>query len=180
MDRCPACKKDVLVPSATSVFQIDSSILLRPVEDLTIEELAANRSMIDLFNAWIDIRKPAIDQRVLTEKLNLPGYTIVTKSGTPFIPADKTAEAYELLKGDLTPEEFIAACGKPSLSKLVDALADSQEGASLEDRKAQARERLFTLTEELIAQTNGSTYLRRRGKIDISLLQPQSPSPQGT
>ena len=125
---------------------------------------------MDLLEAWVELRKPQIDARVFGEGLDLPGYTKVKKDGAPFIPAEKSGAAWELLRADLTPEQFIAACGKPSLSKLVDQLADACPAESLADRKAQARERLFTLCEELVQQSKPTEYLRRRAKLDLKLL----------
>ena len=166
---CPATAK-TLAPVVEQTVSIPVSMLLRPVETLTIEELAQNRAVADLFEKWSEVRKKAIDDRVAAERLELPGYTRVQKDGSPFIPAEKTGVAWELVKDLLTPEQFLAACTKPSLSKLVDQLADDCLGETLAERKTKAREELFSRLEGVIAQSAGSSYLRRKAKLDLRLL----------
>jgi len=175
---CPKCKwfsscpqaNKALVPVVEQTVSIPASILTKPVEELTETELAQNRAAADLFAAWSDLRKKAVDARVMQEGLELEGYTKVRKSGAPFIPADRAAEAWELLKSDLTPEMFIAACGRPSLNKLVEQLADDALGATLDERKEKAREHLFDVLEDVVQQSQSSEYLRRRAKLDLRLL----------
>lgn len=166
---CPAAQKS-LSPAVSQTLSIPVSVLLRPVEELTLAELAQNRAAADLFEAWAEVRKKAIDARVSAGNLSLEGYTRVQKDGAPFIPADRTATAYELVKDLLTPEQFMAACGKLSLTKLVDALSDDCLGETLAERKAKARDKLFGRLEEVIAQGQGTSYLRRRAKLDLRLL----------
>lgn len=166
---CPAANR-ALVPVIEQTVSIPASLLTKPVEQLTETELAQNRAAADLFAAWSDLRKKAVDARVMQEGLELEGYTKVRKSGAPFIPADRAAEAWELLKSDLTPEMFIAACGKPSLNKLVEQLADDALGATLDERKKKAREHLFDVLEDVVQQSQSSEYLRRRAKLDLRLL----------
>lgn len=166
---CPATTK-TLAPVVEQTVSIPVSMLLRPVETLTIEELAQNRAVADLFEKWSEVRKKAIDDRVAAERLELPGYTRVQKDGSPFIPAEKTGVAWELVKDLLTPEQFLASCGKISLGKLVDQLADDCLGETLAERKAKARDELFGRLEEVIAQSQGSSYLRRKAKLDLRLL----------
>lgn len=168
-NECPAAQKS-LSPVVSQTLSIPVSILLRPVEELTPAELAQNRAAADLFEAWAEVRKKAIDARVSAGNLSLEGYTRVQKDGAPFIPADRTATAYELVKDLVTPEQFMAACGKPSLTKLVDALADDCLGETLAERKAKARDELFSRLEEVIAQGQGTSYLRRKAKLDLRLL----------
>ena len=167
--RCPAVQKS-LTPPVSKTLSIPVSLLLKPVSDLTVEELSQNRAAADLFEAWAESRKKAIDARAAEEKLELPGYVRVQRDGSPFIPADKTEMAWGLVKDLLSPEQFLAACGKPSLSKLVDALADDCLGESLAERKTKAREELFSRLEGVIAQSAGSSYLRRKAKLDLRLL----------
>lgn len=166
---CPTANR-ALVPVVEQTVSIPASILTKPVEELTETELAQNRAAADLFAAWSDLRKKAVDARVMQEGLELEGYTKVRKSGAPFIPADRAAEAWELLKSDLTPEMFVAACGRPSLNKLVEQLADDALGATLDERKKKAREHLFDVLEDVVQQSQSSEYLRRRAKLDLRLL----------
>ena len=167
--RCPAIQKS-LTPPVSQTLSIPVSVLLKPVEELTVEELAKNRAAADLFAAWAEIRKRTIDERVEAERLTLPGYVRVQRDGAPFIPAEQTATAYELVKDLLTPEQFVAACTKPSLNKLVDQLADDCLGETLAERKTKARKELFGRLEGVIAQSAGSSYLRRKAKLDLRLL----------
>jgi hypothetical protein len=166
---CPAASK-AIVPVVSQGAAVELSILTKPVEELTIEELAQNRAASDLFGAWAELRKKAVDERTMTEGLDLPGYTKVKKDGSPFVPAEQTASAWELVKDLLTPEQFIVACGKPNLGKLVEQLADDCLGEDLAERKAKAREELFDRLEPVIQQSKGSSYLRRRAKLDLKLL----------
>ena len=166
---CPAASK-TLAPPVASAVSLPLSVLLRPIGELTVDELAQNRAAADLFEKWAEVRKEAIDARVEAERIALPGYTRVQKDGAPFIPSDKTEMAWGLVKDLLSPEQFLAACGKPSLPKLVDALADDCLGESLAERKTRAREELFSRLEGVIAQSAGSSYLRRKAKLDLRLL----------
>lgn len=170
IDRCPLAKKDAIVPAAETALGIPAHVLLKPVEDLDARELAVNRAMIDLLEAWAEKRKPMVDQRVFQEGIDLPGYTKVRKEGSPYIPADMTGRAWELLRDELTVEQFVSACGKPSLSKLIDQLAEHVPGDSLSDRKEAARAHLFEKVEEIVQQMKSSEYLRRKAKLDLRLI----------
>ena len=173
IDRCPAAKKDSLLPTIRRVdgLQIPTSALLKPVAELTAEEIGLNKAFFDLMTAWIDKRNPELTERALSEGLEVPGYTKVRKEGAPFIPADAAGRAWSLLRGELSPEQFIAACGKPSISSLIDQLADNCEGDTLSERKAKAKAHLFELLEEVVAQSNGTQYLRRKAKLNLTLLE---------
>jgi CRISPR/Cas system-associated exonuclease Cas4 (RecB family) len=167
--RCPAVQKS-LTPPVSKTLSIPVSLLLKPVSDLTVDELAQNRAAADLFEKWSEVRKRAIDARAEAEKLELPGYVRVQRDGAPFVPTEKTAVAWELVKDLLAPEQFLASCGKISLGKLVEQLADDCLGETLAERKAKARDELFGRLEEVIAQSQGSSYLRRKARLDLRLL----------
>ena len=170
IDRCPLTKKDAIVPMTTAALTVPTDVLLKPVSELTVDELAKNRAIIDLLNAWAEKRKPEIDNRVFSEAIDLPGYTKVKKEGAPYIPAEQTERAYELLKGEFTPEQFIRACGKPSIGKLVEQLTDGASGSTVAERKRHAKEHLFELIEEVVQQQRSSEYLRRKAKLDLKLI----------
>lgn len=171
IDSCPALKPQVLAPVLEKAVALPHQVLLKPVEELTTEEMAQNKAFMDLLSAWIEAREPKIQERVFAERLELPGYTKVRKEGAPFIPVDKIGLAWERMKSNLTPEQFISACGKPSLSKLVETLADDMPGESLAERKEAARVLLFDRLEaEVIQQMKGSEYLRRKAKLDMKLI----------
>ena len=170
LDECPAAKNGVIVPTLETRLSVPPAILLAPVDQLTTEELAQNRAMIDLLTAWAEIRKPAIDARVFGEGLELPGYSKVSKDGSPFIPAEKTGRAWELLRGEITEDKFIGACGKPSIGKLVEAIAETVPAASPSEAKEMARQRLFDLVEEVVEQSKPVVYLRRKAKLDMKLI----------
>ena len=175
IDRCFVAKKTAIVPVVSKIDLtpvVPASILLRPVSDLTPEEISKNKAFFDLMQAWIDKRGPELNERAMLEGLEIPGYTKVKKEGAPFIPAEAAGRAWELLRDELTPEQFIAACGKPSISSLIDQLADSCEGDTLSERKAKARAHLFEKVEEVVAQSKGSEYLRRKAKLNLKLLEP--------
>ena len=170
LDRCPAVKKDAIVPAAETRLAMSMHTLLKPVEALDVTELAQNRAMLDLLASWIDVRKPAIDARVFGEALDLPGYTKVSKEGSPFIPAEKTGRAWELLQNQITQEQFIGACGKPSIGKLIEAIAADVPATSAAEAKELARQRLFDLVEEVVEKSKPSVYLRRKAKLDLKLI----------
>ena len=170
VDRCPVAKKDVLVPLSTTALAISPELLLKPVDQLTVQEIAENRAAMDLLEKWAEARKPLLDARVFSEGIDLPGYSKVTKAGAPFIPAEMTMRAFELLKTDLTPEEFISTCGRPKIGSIIELLANGQPGESLADRMEAAKIHMFDQLEELVAQSKSSQYLRRKSKLSSKLL----------
>jgi hypothetical protein len=170
LDRCRVAKKDVLAPLSATALAISPELLLKPVDQLTVQELAENRAAMDLLENWAAVRKPAIDQRIFTENLEIPGYARVTKNGAPFIPAEMSTRAWELLKGDLTPEEYISVCGKPKLGSIIELLANGQPGESLADRMEAAKIHMFDVLEEITACSKSSQYLRRKSKLSSKLL----------
>ena len=170
IDKCPAVKPVAIVPASSAALTVDTSFLMKPVEELSVEELAKNRALIDLLDAWAEKRKPEIDNRVFGEGIELPGYTKVKKEGAAYIPAEESERAYELLKDELTPEQYIRACGKPSISKLVEMLTDDAPGGSVAERKRAAKEHVLDKVEEVVRQQKSSEYLRRKAKLDLKLI----------
>ena len=73
-------------------------------------------------------------------------------------------------QGPADARTVLASCGKINLGKLVDQLADDCLGETLAERKAKARDELFGRLEEVIAQSQGTSYLRRKAKLDLRLL----------
>ena len=170
IDRCPVAKGGALVPIAAKSLPIPTHVLTKPVDQLTPDEIAQNKAIFDLMSAWIEKREPELNARVFAEGIELPGYTKVKKNGSAYIPADKASRAWELLRADLSPEQFIAACAKPSIGKLVDQLADSIPGEDLSERREKARAHLVDTCEEVIVQMKGSEYLRRKAKLNLKLI----------
>lgn len=170
LDVCPVAKKDAIVPLAASPLAISPELLMKPVEDLTVTELAANRAAMDLLEKWAELRKPMIDARVFSEGIDLPGYTKVVKTGQPTILADKTLQAWDLLQDEISPVEFASICGKISLKKLIDLFSGNCVGASADDRAEQAKLHVYNLLEDVITKSGDSTYLRRKAKLSSKLL----------
>ena len=170
LDRCPVAKGMAVIPMAETRLALPMHALMKPVSDLTVDELAQNRAMIDLLVAWTELRKPAIDERVFAEAIELPGYAKVSKAGSPFIPSDKASRAWELLRGEISEEQFMGSCGKPSITKLVEAIAESVPAANKTQAKELARQRLFDLVEEVVEQSKPVVYLRRKAKLDMKLI----------
>lgn len=170
LTECPAAMKTAIVPTVDTKVAFPTHLLLKPVDTLTVEEIAITKAALDLLEAWIDQRKPMVDERIFSEGLEIPGYAKVSRDSAPFVPVEKTGRAWDLLKDMLTPEEFLAACGKISLTRLVDRLADTVPGATLKDRKDAAREFLFDRIEEVVEKSKPSTFMRRKAKLDMTLL----------
>ena len=168
LSSCPAASA-VVEPGISFALSFPTSTLLAPVEELSAEEISKNLAMIDLIAKYAEARKPLLTQRVFTEGLEVPGYSKREREGNAYVSAEDTVAAFDKLRGAMTVEDFVACCGKPSLSKLTEKLM-IDDGGSKAAAKREARQGLEDALGDLLRHGNPVQFLQRSAKLNSELL----------
>ena len=155
---CPALySKALVVAQNYADTQLDIPPKFHPSTWTTPEEHSIGRRLALVLEKWVESVKSHNLQFVMDAGQTIPGFEMKTKSGKREIR--DTLAAYAALKDDLTVEEFLAACGPVSMTKLEEAVAARAKRGEKSKRKEALYERL---TDMGILETGRDVYYLAR------------------
>jgi len=155
---CPALySKALIVAQNYADTQLDIPPKFHPSTWTTPEEHSIGRRLALVLEKWVESVKSHNLQFVMDAGQTIPGFEMKTKSGKREIR--DTMAAYAALKDDLTVEEFLAACGPVSMTKLEEAVASRAKRGEKSKRKEALYERL---TDMGILETGRDVYYLAR------------------
>lgn len=155
---CPALySKALVVAQNYSDTALEIPAQFHPSTWTTPEEHSVGRRLALVLEKWVESVKSHGLQFVTEAGQTIPGFDLKTKSGKREIR--DTMAAYAALKDELTFEEFLAACGPVSVSKLEEAVAAHAKRGEKSKRKEALYERL---TDMGIMETGRDVYYLAR------------------
>lgn len=106
--RCPAMSKSIAVwtPQVAAEYA-NLSDVVGPVEQMTPMAMARFMAMSSALDEWRKQRKEAVTERVLNERIEVPGYQVVTRAGSARID-DPAAAAQRLMDNGKSLQEVMA------------------------------------------------------------------------
>jgi hypothetical protein len=137
--------------------QLDIPPKFHPSTWTTPEEHSIGRRLALVLEKWVESVKSHNLQFVMDAGQTIPGFEMKTKSGKREIR--DTMAAYAALKDELSVEEFLAACGPVSMTKLEEAVAARAKRGEKSKRKEALYERL---TDMGILETGRDVYYLAR------------------
>lgn len=138
---CPALfDKALVVARNYSDASLQIPPTFHPSTWTTPEEHAVGRKLALVLEKWVESVK-AHNMKFVTEGgRTIPGFELRSRAGRREIT--DVAAAYVALKGELSIEEYLAACGPVSVVKLEDAVAQKAPRGEKAKRKVAMNERL--------------------------------------
>jgi hypothetical protein len=155
---CPALySKALVVAQNYSDTALEIPAQFHPSTWTTPEEHSIGRRLALVLEKWVESVKSHNMQFVTEAGQTIPGFDLKSKSGKREIR--DTMAAYAALKDELSFEEFLAACGPVSVSKLEEAVAAHAKRGEKSKRKEALYERL---TDMGIMETGRDVYYLAR------------------
>ena len=106
----------------------------------TPEEHSVGRRLALVLEKWVESVKKHNMDFVLRDGQSIPGFELKSRAGSREIK-DPVA-AFLAVKDEVTAEEFLATCGRVSVTKLADAVARKARRGTKTKRKEELNERL--------------------------------------